>query len=203
MTLILKRFFLLLSLSACSSLFVFGQNVDLSILKSINPQNPNSGYWLQTSHSAYWVPGAISFGTLTTGLIKKDKKLQRDGCELLISIGSATLVSELMKSTVRRRRPAEKYPNDVFPNTISVARGRSFPSGHTALAFATATTLALQYKKWYVTVPAFVWAGTVGYSRMYLGKHYPSDVLMGAAIGVGGGYLSHWLTQKIFVHSKK
>jgi membrane-associated phospholipid phosphatase len=177
------------------------QNWDIDLLKQINPTNPSSNYWSQTSNSLYWVPAAVSFGTLATGLIKKDKKLQQNGYELLISNCSAILVSEIMKSAFQRQRPSEKYPNEVF--SVAGRPGRSFPSGHTIGAFATATTISLQYKKWYVTVPAFLWACSVGYSRMYLGRHYPSDVLAGAALGIGGGYLSHWVTKKIFRRQKK
>lgn len=172
------------------------QNIDLDILKSINPKSPSSDYWKVTSSSAYWFSGGVSLGTLATGYIKKDKKLQRNGYEMLISIGSGTLVSEILKSAFNKTRPADKYPNEVFVSRP--AHGRSFPSGHTTLVFAAATSVVLQYKKWYVVVPACLWAASVGYSRMYLGKHYPSDVLAGAVIGIGAGYFSHWLTKKVF-----
>jgi membrane-associated phospholipid phosphatase len=105
-----------------------------------------------------------------------------------------------LKSAVHRTRPYEKYPNDVF--ALSVSGDKSFPSGHTSQAFATATTLALQYRKWWVVVPAFAWAGSVGYSRMYLGKHYPSDVLAGALIGAGSSFAGHFISNKLF-HRKK
>ncbi len=175
---------------------VQSQNLDLSILKSINPQNPNSAFWKTSSSSVYFISGGIAFGTLATGLIKKDKKLQINGCESLVSVCAGTFVSEILKTTFDKTRPGDKYPNEVFPS--KQVHGRSFPSGHTTLAFATATTLALQYKKWYVVVPAYLWASSVGYSRMYLGKHYPSDVFAGAIIGIGAGYFSHWATKKVF-----
>jgi membrane-associated phospholipid phosphatase len=50
-------------------------------------------------------------------------------------------------------------------------------------AFALATSLSLSYPKCYIIVPSFAWASSVGYSRMDLGVHYPSDVLAGAIVG--------------------
>jgi undecaprenyl-diphosphatase len=43
--------------------------------------------------------------------------------------------------------------------------------------------LSRSYPKWYIAAPAYLWAGSVGYSRMYLGVHYPSDVFGGAVLG--------------------
>jgi len=65
------------------------------------------------------------------------------------------------------------------------------------MAFATATSLSLEYPKWYVIVPAYTWAGTVGYSRMHLGVHYPSDVLIGALVGAGSAFITHKVNQKL------
>jgi membrane-associated phospholipid phosphatase len=172
------------------------QNIDLDILKKINPRYPDSQYWIQTSGSAYWVPAAACVGTLAYGLINNDRSAKIKGYELLISVGSAIAVTELLKPIVHRPRPADAYPEEIFTN--SATHGGSFPSGHTTLAFSTAATIALEYKKWYLTVPAYLWAGSVGYSRMYLGKHYPSDVLAGAAVGIGGAYFGRWLTKKLF-----
>jgi membrane-associated phospholipid phosphatase len=130
------------------------------------------------------------------GFISGDAEAKRNGVELFINVGASTLITEIIKRTVNRERPADKYPNDVFSNTVT--HGHSFPSGHTSLAFSTAATVSIQYHKWYVTVPAYLWASSVGYSRMYLGKHYPSDVLAGAAVGIGTAYAGHWLNQKLF-----
>ena len=78
----------------------------------------------------------------------------------------------------------------------------SFPSGHTAAAFSLATSLSITYPKWYVIAPSAVWACGVGFARMNQGVHYPSDVVAGAAIGVGCAfvnvYVNRWLNKVLF-----
>ncbi len=58
----------------------------------------------------------------------------------------------------------------------------------------------MAYPKWYIIAPSFAWASAVGYSRMALGVHYPSDVLAGAIIGSGSAYLCYklnkWVNKK-------
>jgi membrane-associated phospholipid phosphatase len=71
------------------------------------------------------------------------------------------------------------------------------PSGHTSSAFSTATSLSLNFRKWYVVAPAYTYAAAVGYSRMYLGVHYPSDVLVGALLGSGTAYLTWKINKKL------
>ncbi len=111
------------------------------------------------------------------------------------SIAISAIIAESLKKSIDRQRLYQKYPG-IYPYKIE--DGESFPSGHTTIAFATATTLSLQYKKWYVVVPAYAWAAGCGFSRLYLGEHYTTDVIGGAVIGTGSAFLSHWLTKKIF-----
>lgn len=72
-----------------------------------------------------------------------------------------------------------------------------FPSGHAALSFAVATSLALSYSQWEVAVPAITWALLVSTSRVWLGVHYPSDVAAGAILGVASAYSVHLLQDEI------
>ena len=78
----------------------------------------------------------------------------------------------------------------------------SFPSGHTATAFSLATSVSITYPKWYVIAPTAAWACGVGLARINQGVHYPSDVLTGAAIGVGCAfaniYINRWLNKILF-----
>ena len=81
-----------------------------------------------------------------------------------------------MKEIIGRKRPLD----DVVGNP-------AFPSGHTAYAFAGATLLAARYPK--LRIPLYIGAGLVGVTRIYLGRHYASDVIAGAAVGMITGAL--------------
>ena len=182
------------------STFTHAQNWDINLLNDINPQNPSSSYWQKTSSSKNVVSVGVPAIQLIVGYVKKDKQLQRQGWETVGGLAINTLVTQGLKYTINRERPYDKYPLLIYPYEIE--RSKSFPSGHTSTAFSVATSLALQYKKWYVVVPAYAWASSVGYSRLYLGEHYPTDVLAGAAIGAGSAWLSHYIKKKYFNKKK-
>ncbi|MFV5700668.1 phosphatase PAP2 family protein [Flavobacterium sp. XS2P12] len=179
--------------------FVNAQNSDINILRDINVhrnKNLDPTFKLVTN-SAVPISVATPIILYSVALIKKDSTIKKQA----IFIGEVFLVNAFittaLKHTIKRDRPFETYP-DIDQATSSV--GNSFPSGHTSLAFATATSLSLAYPKWYIIAPSFVWAGAVGYSRMHLGVHYPSDVFAGAIIGSGSAYLSYkmnkWINKK-------
>ena len=89
---------------------------------------------------------------------------------------SAGVMTYGLKHVIRRKRPLD----DTLGNP-------SLPSGHATIAFSAATILGYRYPKW--RIPLYIGAGLVGFSRIYLGRHYASDVLAGAAIGTTMGVL--------------
>jgi undecaprenyl-diphosphatase len=182
------------------SVGVQAQNWEVNLLNDINPQNPSARYWQKTSASTYAVSVGLPVTQLIVGFIKHDKKLQNQGLETIGGLAINTIITQGLKKGFNRDRPYEKYP--LLINPYKIETSQSLPSGHTSTAFSLATSLSIQYKKWYVVVPAYAWASSVGYSRLYLGEHYPTDVLAGAAIGAGSAWLSHYLNKKYFTKKK-
>ncbi|MFO7655011.1 MAG: phosphatase PAP2 family protein [Candidatus Krumholzibacteriia bacterium] len=101
-----------------------------------------------------------------------------------------------IKNTVKRPRPFRALPGVeprhglLEPDEIPLDP-YSFPSGHTAIAFATLVSWSLSHPRWEVIVPGTVWAVGVGLSRSWLGVHYPSDVLAGALLGSAVAVVVH------------
>lgn len=168
---------------------------EVNMLRNINPTNPSSEVWKGFSSTAKPLSIAIPAGLLTAAILNKDASTKEKAIEIAGSIFIAAASTAIIKPIVNRERPGVTY-TDIYPDKPD--QGNSFPSGHVSVSFAAAASLSIQYKKWYITVPAYAWGLGVAYSRMYLGQHYPSDVLMGAATGIGSAYLSHWLNKKLF-----
>jgi len=145
------------------------------------------------SNSTNWISLGVPTGLLFAGKLRKDKNMQLAGWHIGKSILISTGITAVIKFSVNRNRPFLEYPAEI--PKASAGGSPSFPSGHTSQAFATATALYLEYPKWYIAVPAFGWASIVGYSRMYLGVHYPTDVLAGALVGSGSALLNKQLNK--------
>ncbi len=190
-------FFFLLSVFIASS-----QNIDIDILNKINS---NRNATLDPTFKAITntaVPLSIATPVVlySIGLIKKDSLIKQKALIVSETFLASAFITLASKKIIKRERPYLRYAQlepVVFENSYSM------PSGHTSTAFATATSLSLAYPKWYIIAPSFIWAGSVGYSRMHLGVHYPSDVLVGALVGSGSAYLTSKANQWLNKNRKK
>lgn len=122
------------------------------------------------------------------------KKTRKAGIYLSVSLLLTALIGNvILKNIFARTRPFIAANHPIIINPPS---GFSFPSGHTSSSFAAATAIGLSYKKY--TPYAFILAFLIGFSRMYLYVHFPSDVLVGALLGIGVAFLSKNLLNKIY-----
>ena len=104
-----------------------------------------------------------------------------------------------LKPLFARPRPCDV--NTAIAILVKRPHGHSFPSGHTASAFAAAFALWLQNRK--LGVPALVLAAFIAFTRLYLYVHFPTDVLGGLALGLALGALASWLVDSLANKPKK
>lgn len=92
----------------------------------------------------------------------------------------------VLKNSLKRNRPEAALKN--FHSTIIPSDQFSFPSGHSSAAFMMATLLGYFFPP--LIIPLYCWATLVGCSRVMLGVHFPSDILVGALLGVSTALFS-------------
>lgn len=127
--------------------------------------------------------GIFAGGMYLTGKIFGNKSIATTGRMLTESVLYSGLAVSLLKYTVGRSRPyTNEGPVTIFTYSFQEANV-SFPSGHTATAFAISTVLANRINNPFATVALYGLAGFTGYQRIYDNKHWFSDVFVGAAIG--------------------
>lgn len=177
------------------------QGTDITLLRKIQSNRTTGSDQIMhyISTTEYIVGVGVPVSVCAIALAKKDSKLLEKGVNMSFAIIANTINTYALKKTVNRPRPSTTYP-DIM--AYENERYQSFPSGHTSNAFALATTVTLNTRKWQLAIPSYVWAATVGYSRLHLGVHYPSDVLCGALLGTasaaGTYYINRWLKKKYY-----
>jgi membrane-associated phospholipid phosphatase len=195
-----KYHFYLFILFTSLQLHSFSQNADINILKPINRNETafKNKYLELNASSVTALSIAAPAGMAIAGFILHDKKLKHDALFTGAAFIASSIVTRTTKVIAGRRRPFEKY--SFIVKRDDEAGSMSFPSGHTSAAFCTATSLALRYRKWYVIAPAYIFAASVGWARMYQGVHYPSDVVAGALVGATSAWLGYkaqkWIAGK-------
>lgn len=134
--------------------------------------------------------GGISLGVLSVGMLSGDADIKRAGGRLVATVAGSALIMQGMKMLVGRSRPNAKvgafdfHPFSTLEDVNGVEQRGSMPSGHTAMAFAVATSVADDIKSVPVSVLLYAWAAGAGFSRIYENRHWLSDTVVGAVVGI-------------------
>ncbi|MBV8327749.1 phosphatase PAP2 family protein [Chryseobacterium sp.] len=137
-----------------------------------------------------FAPGAAVFALQAFG-IKGESSIKKELIVYAMSIGISTAIVVPTKRLTRQERP-------------DLSNDQSFPSGHTAIAFASAEFLRREYwntSPW-IGVAGYAVAAGTGILRMYNNKHWLGDVAAGAGVGIISTTLSYWLYDKIHIGRK-
>ncbi len=125
-------------------------------------------------HGAVWI--AVGAGGALL-----DRRRRRHWLRATATVGAAYLTSTSIKMAIGRKRPAV----EDLPHLMATPTGLSFPSSHSTSSFAAARA----YGALVPGAPLQLAAAAMAFSRLYLGVHYPSDILAGAALGTAIGSL--------------
>jgi membrane-associated phospholipid phosphatase len=182
----------LLALVALSLLWSAGQRLDARLFLLVNLQRRLPVWldwvvWLltQPGHMLVGIAGAAVLYVFGYRVL---------GVEIAVGTLTLALVVEMVKAMVNRRRPFLVVQGARVVGWKE--RGQSFPSGHTAQAFLLATLLVHRFEPdpW-GAAGLYALALLVGFTRMYLGAHYPRDVLAGAMLGSIWGLMAALVDQ--------
>ena len=164
----------------------FIQNIDLELFRIINQNWSNALFdWAMPmiTNKYTWIP--LYFAFLAYFIIKFKKKSFIPIIALALAVGASDyLTSGIIKPAVNRTRPCNL--EEATANILAPCRNSpSFPSSHAANHFAIATFFfyLLSSKRNWLKGLFVIWALAIAYSRVYVGVHFPTDVLIGGIIG--------------------
>ncbi len=149
-----------------------------------------AGFFSLIGNGAFLIPlTLVLFGL---GFYLKKEKLRLTGRDSLYAVLLSGAAAQILKAVFERPRPTHTAAYIIHalehPSFFDLTgRFNSFPSGHTATAFAFAVVLARRYPR--LRIPIYITACLIALSRIALGSHYPSDIAGGAVLGVAIGWL--------------
>ncbi|MGN6801576.1 MAG: phosphatase PAP2 family protein [Ginsengibacter sp.] len=168
---------------------------DLPLLTAINVNRNHlfDNFFRFITNTAPTATYTITFLLFFVGIFQKDKLWRQHAIYILLCVLTSLVIEMILKYSINRVRPYYTYS---FIQKITPGGGPSFPSGHTTDVFSLAIALSIAYRNKFLTICVFLWACLTGYSRMFLGVHYPSDVFGGIVVAYVSCTLYYWVYLK-------
>lgn len=156
-------------------------------------------FWM-VSQIAIWAPALLSF--LFVIIMSKGKEAIYVILTVVLLFALCDQISSsLLKPLIARPRPShDPLVMDLLAYVNNYKGGAfGFPSSHAANSFGFAVFSSLLFRNKAYTVLSLLWAALCSYSRIYLGVHYPGDILFGTLLGIGVAFFCYWAMNKAMV----
>ncbi|NVM04075.1 MAG: phosphatase PAP2 family protein [Candidatus Helarchaeota archaeon] len=183
---------------------------DNSIMISINGATSHPIYTIlnvlfiiETSFIHY-IFVAMFFILLLVVAIAKDKAPVLEEWKIILMVSLIAFAFEeplinLLKIIIGRPRPFDQWPLVLFLNQLTSASGYSFPSGHSASGFCVIAPLLLKFENRIYKILFSLFGYLTAFARVYVGVHFPTDIIVGSLVGIGLGLLSYIVFSKFLI----
>lgn len=181
------------------------QRLDQQLLLWFNGKHTEffDGLMFTISDKYVWIPFYLVLAGIL--IVKYKWKSLWLFLTVIIIIVLSDQLANTLKDGVKRFRPCKDPEIGYMVHIVNdyCRSSYGFVSGHAANSFALATFLSLLFRHKWASAGLFLWAALVSYSRIYLGVHYPGDVIGGALLGIAVSSLIYWtwkrVTEKYFI----
>lgn len=155
------------------------------------------GFMFAFGQKIVWIPFMISVVYI---LIKQARRnsVWLISALILCIVLADQIASGIIKDSVQRLRPSRDPSLSVLVHLINGYTGGKygFVSSHAANTFGFALLSSFLFRRMIYTVTVFLWAAVIAYSRIYLGVHYPLDILGGIFVGIIAALFCYWLLKR-------
>jgi undecaprenyl-diphosphatase len=181
------------------------KNIDSQLLLFINGHHNSfwDAFMWQASGKYFWFPFILVIGYIIY-------KYRKQSWIIFLSVAVLVVLtdqisSHLIKNLVERLRPTHEPSLQGLIHIINNYQGGlyGFVSSHAANSFGLTIFFSLLFRNKFFTMGIFAWTAIISYSRMYLGVHYPGDILGGMLVGFLCGYMVFIIMNKILKTVKK
>lgn len=189
------------------SIFIFlfalknisAQNFDTRMLLAANSFHTPSldNFMMTATQSNSFICTAIPASLMIYGKLSRDKDTWHNGLKMGTSILAAEGVTYVLKNIIKRPRPFDTNIQGL--RNLITPTDYSMPSGHASTSFALCASICFAYPlQWKYILPSAAFTSLICYSRMYIGVHYPSDILAGILVGTAMSLATSVFYKKVY-----